>query len=138
MSGFAILDSSDDEDTNSRARSSIKSKTVAVSKGTQNDSIPTGKIKGVKSQGRNKEQRGGRTAGTTRKREKDRHVSGTGRSKGQAKGGAGAHNWGTMDDEAAAAADVEREIDEGVGFVRCSECSATSTNPKSDRLGTST
>ena len=107
MSAFAILGSSDDEESTvqtSRTRvKSTKKKVASGSRGTQNDSIPTRKIKGVKSQGRNKEQRGGQLKGTTRKREKDRHVSGTGRGKGQAKdGAAGNNNWGIGDEEAAA------------------------------------
>jgi hypothetical protein len=54
-----------------------------------------------------KDQRGGRKPGTTRKREFDRHVSGTGRGRneGSKKDGAGKGNWGKAGEENDAAAD---------------------------------
>ena len=86
---FSALDMSDDEDEEVQLSNKIGSKSTKKATGS---SKPARSVKSEKSVNKN---RGGKAAGTTKKREKDRHVSGTGRGKGVKKGGAGAHNWGT-------------------------------------------
>lgn len=96
---FSALDlSDDDEEETPRVNRSRKTGQTApkVSSSTRSDNLPVGNKgrRGVKSEKSTNKQRGGRAPGTTKKREFDRHVSGTGRGRGAKKGGAGAHNWG--------------------------------------------
>jgi len=87
---FSALDMSDDEDEEVQLSNKIGSKPTKKASGSSKPA--RGNAKSEKSVNKN---RGGKAVGTTKKREKDRHVSGTGRGKGVKKGGAGAHNWGT-------------------------------------------
>lgn len=95
----ALGDDSDDEGNTKRT-----SKTQISNRGKTNTKKVTNDKRG---------QRGGKARGTTTKREKDRHVSGTGRSKGTAKNGAGSRNWGTDKDELAGQQDAAKETAEG-------------------------
>ena len=106
---FSLLgDDSDDEGSNTRTNATKVSRKETKKPRTQNANVATDKAR--KKGGKQKNsQRGGKDVGTTRKREKDRHVSGTGRGKGTSKGGAGSRNWGTEADELAADQDVAAE-----------------------------
>ena len=96
---FSALDMSDDDEEEVQLSNRIGSKSGKKGPGSSsvaNSNPVTNKPnRGVKSEKSVNKNRGGRAPGTTRRREKDRHVSGTGRGKGVKKGGAGAHNWGT-------------------------------------------
>lgn len=129
MNAFSALDLSDDEEEDvSQTRRTTSSRNVTTKVpsrplgSTKSDNLPDPKSKSrsVKSEKSTNKQRGARGAGTTKKREFDRHVSGNGAKRGVKKGGAGAHNWGTEgvegdasimegDDENA----VEEAADEG-------------------------
>ena len=83
---FSALDLSDDEEETPRVNRSRKTGQSAPKVGgsTRSDNLPVGGKgkRGVKSEKSTNKQRGGRPAGTTKKREFDRHVSGTGRGRG--------------------------------------------------------
>lgn len=113
---FSALDLSDDEEETprvSRSRKTVGQSAPKLAGTTRSDNLPAGNKarRGVKSEKSSNKQRGGRPAGTTKKREFDRHVSGTGRGRGVKKGGGGAHNWG-KDGVETAVADASEDIDE--------------------------
>ena len=112
---FSALGLSDDEDDTPRVTKPRKTTGQGAPKvSNRSDNLPAGNRgtrRGVKSEKNGNKQRGGRPAGTTKKREFDRHVSGTGRGRGVKKGGGGAHNWG-KDGAEATGADASDDVDE--------------------------
>ena len=96
---FSALSMSDDDEDEVQLSNKIGSKQgkkgPSGSRSANANPVSGKSRQGAKSEKSVNKNRGGKSAGTTKKREKDRHVSGTGRGRGVKKGGAGAHNWGT-------------------------------------------